>query len=83
VDPVALAYYRYERVVEDIAAYCDELLLSAAGGVAPAEALEFFRAQFEANDVVEIACRSDLLLNAPPWRSPSGTSLPLGAHSRG
>ncbi len=66
VDPVALAYYRYERIVEDIAAYCDELLLSAAGGTARAQALEFFRAQFEANDVVEIAYRSDPLPHAPP-----------------
>jgi len=65
VDPVALAYYRYERIVEDIAAYCDELLLSTAGGAARARALEFFRGQFEANDVVEIAYRSDPFLHAP------------------
>jgi len=66
VDPVALAYYRYERIVEDIAAYCDELLLSTAGGAARARALEFFRGQFEANDVIEIAVRSDPFLHTPP-----------------
>jgi len=25
VDPVALAYYRFERIVQDVAVYCDEL----------------------------------------------------------
>ena len=32
VFPVALAYYRCERIVEDIAAYCEQLLLSDEGG---------------------------------------------------
>jgi len=66
MNPLALAYYRYERIVEDIAAYCDELLLSTAGGAARARALGFFRGQFEANDVVEIAVRSDPFLHTPP-----------------
>jgi spectinomycin phosphotransferase len=32
VDPIALAYYRYERIVQDIAVYCEQLFLTNGGG---------------------------------------------------
>lgn len=63
VDPVALAYYRYERIVEDIAAY-GEQLLTDDGGADRAQALRYFLDQFEPNDVVEIAYRTDRVLGA-------------------
>lgn len=58
-EPTALTYYRYERIVEDIAVYCDEILQSTAGNSVRADSLNSLRSQFEANDVVEIAIRSD------------------------
>jgi spectinomycin phosphotransferase len=32
INQVAISYYRYERIVEDMAVYCEQLLLSEAGG---------------------------------------------------
>jgi len=62
IDLQALAYYRYERIVEDIAAYSEELLWTDEGGADRARGLRFFRDQFLPNNVVEIAYRTDLLL---------------------
>src|SRR5262249_44778963 len=32
IDPIAIAYYRYERIVQDIAIYCEQLFLTDEGG---------------------------------------------------
>jgi len=64
IDTVALAYYRYERIVEDIAAYCEQLLLTDDGGADRVPALRYFLDQFEPNNVVAIAYRTDQLLGA-------------------
>ena len=55
VDADALAYYRCERVVEDIAVYCRELLRSTAGGADRQEQLRQLASQFEGGGVVDIA----------------------------
>lgn len=64
IDPVALVYYRYERIVQDIAAYCEQLLLTDEGGADRAPALRYFLDQFLTNNVVAIAHRTDQLLGA-------------------
>jgi len=64
IDPVALAYYRYERIVEDVAEYCERLLLTDAGGANRAVWLGKFRNQFLPNHVVAIADRTDQLPGA-------------------
>ncbi len=64
IDPVALAYYRYERIVQDIAAYGEQLLLTDEGGADRAPALRYFLDQFLPNNVVAIAYRTDQLLGA-------------------
>lgn len=61
IDPMALAYYRYERIIEDIAAFCEQLLLTDEGGADREQALEYFVASFLPNQVVERAYRSDTL----------------------
>ena len=64
INPVALVYYRYERIVEDIAAFCEQLLLSAEGGTYREVSLRKLVDAFQPNNVVEIAHASDTLLRA-------------------
>ena len=65
IDRQALAYYRYERIVEDIAAYCEQLLLTDQGGEDREEGLRQLVSQFQPGAVIEIAFASDTL---PPHR---------------
>ena len=58
VNPFALAYYRCERIVQDIAAYGDQLLLTDEGGQDREESLNHVTSQFEPNAVVDVAYRT-------------------------
>jgi spectinomycin phosphotransferase len=55
IDKAALAYYRCERIVQDIAVYCRDLLSSAAGGADRAEGLRQLTGQFEPEGIVDTA----------------------------
>jgi spectinomycin phosphotransferase len=55
IDHTALAYYRYERIIEDIAAFCEQLLLSDEGGADREQALHWLMSNFEPGGTIEIA----------------------------
>ena len=55
IDFARLAYYRYERIIEDLAAYGEQLLLTEEGGADRLEAYERFTGNFEAGHTIEIA----------------------------
>jgi spectinomycin phosphotransferase len=59
INPTSLAYYRHERIVEDIAIYSQELLLTTAGGKNRIEMYRHFIAMFEPQGVVDIAFKTD------------------------
>lgn len=59
IDPSALAYYRYERIVQDIAAFCEQLLSTSEGGDDRPQALRYLTSNFQPGGVLEIAYRSD------------------------
>ncbi|WP_262337392.1 phosphotransferase enzyme family protein [Legionella genomosp. 1] len=59
VNRTILAYYRHERIVEDIAEYGQELLLSLAGGKKRSEMYQHFIAMFEPRGVIDIAFETD------------------------
>jgi spectinomycin phosphotransferase len=59
IDSTILAYYRHERIVEDIAIYSQELLLTTARGNDRPEMYSHFIDMFEPQGVVEIAFKTD------------------------
>jgi len=59
LNPRALAYYRYERIVEDIALYCEQLLLSNAGGQDRAQSLRHLVSNFLPGGTIEAARWAD------------------------
>jgi spectinomycin phosphotransferase len=59
VDPTALAYYRYERIIEDIAVICEQLLLTDAGGEDRAQAYQYLASNFQPGGTIEIAYQAD------------------------
>jgi spectinomycin phosphotransferase len=58
----ALAYYRYERVIEDLVVICEQLLLTDEGGTDRERSLGWFRSNFEPGSTIEIAEKTYKLL---------------------
>lgn len=58
VDAVAIAYYRYERIVQDIAAFCNEIFLTPPGGEDRAQSLRYLIGQFDPGEVIDFAHRT-------------------------
>ena len=59
IDIPVMAYYRYERVIEDLAAYAEQLLLTEEGGADREEAYERFTGNFEPGQTIEIAEKTE------------------------
>ncbi len=59
VDPLALAYYRYERIIQDIAEFCEQIFLTNDGGADREQSLYYMASMFLPGAVLEIACQSD------------------------
>ncbi|HEX7021302.1 MAG TPA: aminoglycoside phosphotransferase family protein [Trueperaceae bacterium] len=55
----ALAYYRYERIIQDIAAFCEELLDSSAGGEDRWQSLAYLTSNFQPAGTLAMAYRAD------------------------
>ncbi|HEX5839203.1 MAG TPA: phosphotransferase [Anaerolineales bacterium] len=58
IDLAALAYYRYERVIEDLVVICDLLLPTDEGGEDRERSYGWFTSNFEPGQTVEIADRT-------------------------
>jgi spectinomycin phosphotransferase len=55
VDRCALAYFRHERIVEDLAVICRQLWTDGEGGADRERSLGWFTSNFEAGNTLEIA----------------------------
>lgn len=63
IDADALAYYRYERVIADLAVECD-LIFSTGGGADRERELGFFKSNFSPGGTIELAHRADRRIGA-------------------
>jgi spectinomycin phosphotransferase len=59
INLTALAYYRYERVIEDLVVICEQLFLSNEGGADRERAYGWFTSNFEPGSTIEIAQNTD------------------------
>lgn len=59
IDPIAIAYYRYERIIEDIAAYCAQIFLSDEGGQDREQAIVYLQSNFLPNGTIAMAYQAD------------------------
>jgi spectinomycin phosphotransferase len=58
INIAALAYYRYERIIEDLAVICEQILLTDEGGADREQGYRWFTSNFEAGSTIEIAERT-------------------------
>jgi spectinomycin phosphotransferase len=63
INQSALAYYRYERVIEDLAVICEQLLLTDEGGADRERSYGWFTSNFEPGNTIEIAYETEKLLS--------------------
>jgi len=59
VDARALAYYRYERIVQDLAIFCEQIFMTHEGGDDRQQALQYLKFNFLPHNTIEAAYRSD------------------------
>jgi spectinomycin phosphotransferase len=59
INPTALAYHRYERIIQDLVAYSEQLLLTDEGGADREPAYRAFASNFEPGGTIEIAEKTD------------------------
>jgi spectinomycin phosphotransferase len=60
IDPEALSYYRYERIVVDMAEFCKQLLFTSEGGEDREQSYQYFSGQFEPGADIETAVKNDI-----------------------
>ncbi len=65
IDPTALAYYHYERIIEDIAVFCEQLLSTTDGGEDRERSLHYLMSNFLPGGTIEMAYKSDPELENP------------------
>ncbi len=63
INQIAIAYYRCERVIEDIAIYCEQILLSDQAGEDRYQSLIYLKSNYLPNGPIERAVEFDKASN--------------------
>ena len=59
-----LAYYRFERIIQDIGDYCEYIFLSDEGGDDRMQCFEYLQSNFRTNGTIEMAYQADNMREA-------------------
>ncbi len=59
IDRPAQAYYRYERIVIDVAEFCKQVFLTTGNDEDRAQAIRYLAGSFLPNHVLDVACKTD------------------------
>jgi spectinomycin phosphotransferase len=59
INQIAIVYYRYERIIEDIAVFCEQIFLSEEGGKDRKKSLGYLKSNYLPNSTIEVARKSD------------------------
>ncbi len=59
IDRRAVAYYRYERIIQDIAAFCQQIYATAGGDADRAQAFHYLIGNFDPGGVLDLAYRAE------------------------
>ena len=62
INPTALAYYRFERIIQDIAIYCEQLFRATGNREDREQALIYLASNFLSNGTIEAAYRAASIL---------------------
>ena len=62
INLTALAYYRYERIIQDLAVIAEQLLLTDEGGADRERSYGWFTSNFEPGNTIQLAEKTDRLL---------------------
>jgi spectinomycin phosphotransferase len=62
IDRAALAYYRFERIIEDIAIYCEQILLTDEGGDDRAQSLYYLKSNYRPGGTIALAYKAASVL---------------------
>jgi spectinomycin phosphotransferase len=69
LDPLTMAYYRYERVMEDLLEFAAQVLLRDASDKTKQDSVKWFTAQFAPGGPLEAAYELDRVLKEAAWKS--------------
>ncbi len=64
VNQMAIAYYRYERILEDIAVFCEQIVSSEGGERDRKQSLVYLKSNYLSNNTIEVARASDKTASA-------------------
>jgi spectinomycin phosphotransferase len=74
VDPIALAYYRYERIIQDIAVFCERIFSTNGTGADREQSFHYLASNFLPNGTIKIASVDPIFEEpARPRAAPVGT----------
>lgn len=62
IDPLVMAYYRYERLMQDLGEFARQVFLTDASDATKQDSVQWFMAQFESSGTFEAAHKLDYVL---------------------